>query len=301
MTQPFTCPVCGGNEAIAALTLVDRFAPPGQRGAFPLVRCAACGLLRLHPPPDAPTLERAYSSSYAPHTRPGLSGRAKGLLERWSVRRLPAHVAAPNRVLDVGCATGNLLLAIRRAGNEAVTGVEPVEAAASVARSRGLTVHHGTIEDARFPDAAFDTVILSHTLEHVQDPGATLREVRRVLAPGGSVVLWLPNVESLEARLLKTWWIGYDAPRHLTTFSITTVTRALEASGLRVTRVTHEAVGVEWAWALRLWLRDRWPATERALRPLHPFTIVAATPLAALGALLGRSGRVRVIATKTRE
>jgi 2-polyprenyl-3-methyl-5-hydroxy-6-metoxy-1,4-benzoquinol methylase len=288
--------VCGGNEAAPALTLVDRFAPPGTRVPFPLARCATCGLLRLHPQPDASTLEQAYSASYAPHTRPGLSGRAKGLLERWSVRRLSTHLAAPKRVLDVGCARGDLLLAILRAGNETVMGVEPVEAAASVARSRGLTVHHGTIDQARFPDHSFDTVILSHTLEHVPDPGTTLREVRRVLAPGGALILWLPNVESLEARLLRTWWIGYDAPRHLTTFGVSTLTRALESSGLRVTRVTHEAVGVEWAWALRLWLRDRWPSTERALRPLHPFTIVAATALAALGALLKRSGRVRVIA-----
>jgi 2-polyprenyl-3-methyl-5-hydroxy-6-metoxy-1,4-benzoquinol methylase len=294
----FQCPVCGGNEAVPALTLVDRFAPPESRVPFPLARCRACGLLRLHPRPDDQTLREAYSASYAPHTRPGLSGRAKGLLERWSVRRMSNHFAEPKRVLDIGCATGDLLLAIRRAGNDAVTGVEPVEAAVTVARARGLDVRHGTIEDARFPSVRYDTIVLSHTLEHVPDPGATLREVRRVLAPGGSVIIWLPNVESFEARLLKSWWIGYDAPRHLTTFGVTTLTRALEASGLRVTRVTHEAIGVEWAWALRLWLRDRWPSTERVLRLLHPMTIVGATPLAALGALVRRSGRVRVIAER---
>lgn len=294
----FVCPVCGGEDAAPVLTLVDRFAPRERRVPFPLVRCRTCGLLRLHPPPDERALAEAYSASYAPHTRPGLSGRAKGLLEHWSVRRLARYLGAPNRVLDIGCATGDLLLAIRRAGNPSVTGVEPVEAAVTAARARGLTVHHGAVEDARFPDAAFDTVILSHTLEHVRDPAATLREVRRILVPGGALILWLPNVESIEARLLRTWWIGYDAPRHLTTFGITTLTRSLEASGLRVERVTHEAVGVEWAWALRLWLRDRWPATERVLRPLHPVTILVATPFAALGAITGRSGRVRVIARR---
>ncbi|HUG17041.1 MAG TPA: class I SAM-dependent methyltransferase, partial [Thermomicrobiales bacterium] len=233
-TPSFLCPVCGGHEADPALTLVDRFAPPEERAPFPLARCRDCGLLRLHPPPDARTLREAYTAFYAPHTRPGLSGRAKGLLERWSVRRLSAHFATPKRVLDIGCATGDLLLAIRDAGNERVVGVEPVAAAVAVARSRGLTIHHATIEEAGFSDESFDTVVLSHTLEHVPDPGATLREVRRVLAPGGAVILWLPNVESLEARLLKTWWIGYDAPRHLTVFDVSTLTRALEASGLRV-------------------------------------------------------------------
>lgn len=298
ISASFKCPVCLGNTADDALTLVDRFAPPDVRETFPIVRCQSCGLLRLHPQPDEATLHKAYSATYAPHTRPGLSGRAKGLLEHWSVRRLAPQMAAPKRVLDVGCATGDLLLAIKRAGNPDVTGVEPVEAAVLVAQSRGLVVHHGTIESADFADGRFDTVILSHTLEHVTDPAATLREVRRVLAPGGALILWLPNVESVEARLLKTWWIGFDAPRHLTTFGVSTLARALEVSGLRVVSVTHEAVGVEWAWALRLWLRERWPAAERILRPLHPLTIVAATPLAGLGAVLRRSGRVRVIARK---
>ncbi len=265
---------------------------------FPLVRCAGCGLLRLHPQPDAATLAAAYGPGYTPHERSGLSGRAKSWLERRSVRQLRRELAAPRRVLDVGCATGELLTAIRAAGNPHVTGVETGELAARVARRKGLAVRTGELADARFPDASFDTVILSHTLEHVPDPAATLAEVARVLRPGGALILWLPNAESIEAALLRTWWIGYDAPRHLTTFGVTTLRRTLATASLNVAEIRHEAVGLEWVWALRLLARDRLPVAEPLLRRLHPLLIAAATPLATVGAALGRSGRVRVIAVK---
>jgi SAM-dependent methyltransferase len=201
-------------------------------------------------------------------------------------------------VLDVGCATGELLLAVREAGNANVAGVEPGERAASVARERGLNIYSGLLEDAAIESDSVDMVVMSHTLEHVRDPVATLREALRVLRPGGALLLWLPNVESVEARVLGRYWIGYDPPRHLTTFGVSTLTRALDLAGFRVAQVRHETVGLEWAWAVRLAARERSPALERVLARLHPLLIVAATPLAAIGALTRRSGRVRVIAVK---
>jgi SAM-dependent methyltransferase len=292
----FTCPLCASTHARQERVLRDLFAPRGVQGQFPLVRCANCGVLRLHPQPAAETLAAAYSASYAPHTRPGLSGRAKGWLERRAARRMQDVFGAPRRVLDVGCATGDLLLAIRACGNPRVTGVELSPSAANVARRRGLDVHIGALEDAAFADASFDTLLLSHTLEHVPEPLATLREAARVLVPSGAIVIWLPNAASIEARVLRGYWIGYDAPRHLTTFSVGTLSEALRLAGFRVRHVRHEALGLEWAWALRLWLRERWPASERLLAPAHAVLIVLATPLAAVGALTGRSGRIRVIA-----
>lgn len=283
----FRCPLCGGMtaELIAELP-------------HPLVRCVTCDLLRLHPSPDDATLATAYASDYAPHSRVGISGRAKGWLERRSVRQLRRYLAPPQRVLDVGCATGELLMAVRVAGNRNVVGVELSQDAAKMARSRGLDVHSGTLEDAAFPDEHFETVIASHTLEHVPDPVVTLREMHRILSPGGAVILWLPNVESVEARMLGTRWIGYDPPRHLTTFGVSTLTRALDTTGFRVVEIRHEAVGLEWAWGFRSWLGERRPGIERVAARLHPMLIIAATPLAMIGAATGQSGRIRVVAVK---
>lgn len=300
----FHCPVCGSVNAEMVMELPHRSGPSPTGGEkvgdvrFALVRCTSCSLLRLHPLPDEVMLAAAYAEGYAPHSRTGISGRGKSWLERRSVRQLQHYLAPPRRVLDVGCATGELLQAIREAGNPNVIGVELGEGAAGVARERGLDVHTGTLEDARLPDCGVDTIIASHTLEHVPEPVGTLREMFRILRPGGAIILWLPNAQSIEARVLGRRWIGYDPPRHLTTFGVSTLGRALMEAGFRTVEVRHEAVGLEWAWGFRHWLRERRPALERAIAPMHPLLIVAATPLAAIGALVGRSGRIRVIAVK---
>lgn len=265
---------------------------------FPLVECADCGLLRLHPQPSAEMLSAAYPPDYAPFQRPGLAGRAKGWLERRSVRGLWDYFEPPRKVLDVGCAGGELLAAIRDAGNPEVVGVEPDVTAASAARARGIPVVQGFLTDAGFEDGEFMTVTASHTIEHVEQPGEFLAEVNRVLKPGGAVILQLPNADSTEARLLGRYWIGYDAPRHLTTFSATTIRHMLEGTGFRLVRLDHESVGLEWAWGLRLWLRQRWPNAEPVMRRLHAGLIVLFTPFSMVSARRRRSGRIRVIGIK---
>lgn len=295
MTERFTCPLCGGTLYEPVIELRDRITRSTTE-PFRLVRCQDCNLMRLYPAPDDETLARSYTADYAPHVRPGLSGRVKGALERRSVRLLRDYVGPPNRVLDVGCATGDLLLAIRSRGNPHIRGVELGDDAASIARSRGLDVVTGDLESAGYADRSFDTVLASHTIEHVPDPVAFLREVRRVLTPGGHVLLWLPNADSVEASVLRRYWIGYDAPRHLTTFSAGTLGRALRATGFTVEEIHHEAAGLEWAWGVRLLARDILPFAEPFFRRLHTPLIVALSPLSFMSSRMRRSGRIRVIA-----
>jgi len=297
MPETFICPLCQGEACHPVKILMDIMMRTSDC-EFQLVRCRSCGLMRLHPAPDDRTLARSYSTDYLPHTRPGLSGKAKGVLERRSVRLLWDFLGPPARVLDVGCATGDLLAAIRARGNSNLTGVEPGPEASRVARDRGLDVRTGVLESERFASSSFDTVLISHTIEHVRDPVAFLAEVERILAPGGHVLLWLPNVDSIEARLFGRFWIGFDAPRHLSTFSAGTIGRTLAVTGFQVVEICHEAVGLEWAWGIRLLIRSRVPAAEGVHARLHPLLIVVFSPLAWLSSRLRKSGRIRVIARK---
>lgn len=297
MPEAFRCPLCGGSDFDVVLQTHDRVMRTSDE-QFRLVRCRGCGLLRVYSQPDSATLSASYASDYAPHVRPGLSGWAKGVLERRSVRMLQEYVGAPKQVVDIGCATGDLLLAVRRAGNPHVTGVETGAGAAESARQRGLDVVTGDLVSASFSSGSFDTALVSHTLEHVGDPVAFLAEVRRILKPGGAVLLWLPNVDSVEARIWRRYWIGYDVPRHLTTFSTGTLGRALRSTGFTVQDIRHEAVGLEWAWGVRLLVREYLPASERFFARAHSLLIVAFSPLAFLSSRLRRSGRIRVIAIR---
>jgi SAM-dependent methyltransferase len=295
--QAFRCPLCGNDSATIVRVLHDRIAQTSAED-FSLARCGRCGLFRLHPQPTAETLDRAYPDEYAPFNRPGLSGKAKRWLERKGVQDLWDYLRPPRAILDVGCAGGELLDMIRRAGNNDVHGLEPDSYAAGRARERGIPVTEGYLESARFPPASFSTVLLDHVLEHVDDPDIFMGHVGNIVVGGGAVVVWIPNVDSDAARFLGKYWMGYDAPRHLTTFSFATLSALLDKHGFRVVRVHHERSGLEWAWGLRLWAREHVAGMEPLLRRLHAPLILLATPLGVWSARRRRSGRVRVVAVR---
>jgi SAM-dependent methyltransferase len=295
------CDLCGANDTEPLRQLRDRmFETTAQ--TFQLVRCRRCGLLYLNPRPPVSELGRYYRDDYAPFARHGLAARVKSLTFRREVAALWPLLAPPKRVIDVGCATGELLQSIQAHGNDNLLGIEPSATAAEIARTRWeLEVITGTLEDACLPAASVDTALLAHTAEHLPSPSRTFAELRRVVKPGGAVVLWLPNADSWAARLLGDWWIGYDAPRHLYDCTPASLARVLRQSGFAVRSIRHEWIGLEWSWALRLRLRDRRPESRLngILAALHPVLTAALTPPAALAALAHRGGRIRVVARRS--
>lgn len=121
------------------------------------------------------------------------------------------------RLLDVGCGNGALLEVAERLGWRA-EGIDFDPAAVAVAVDRGLRARPGRLDDYSFAAAAFDLIVLSHVIEHLDDPISTLRECRRLLAPGGSVLVVTPNAESLGHRVFAQNWRGLEVPRHLRIF-----------------------------------------------------------------------------------
>ena len=112
------------------------------------------------------------------------------------------------RVLDVGCATGFSLIAAGQRGWEA-EGIECSEFCVQYARSRGLTVHHGSLRDYPGKEGSLDAITMWDYLEHSPDPLGDLRASRSLLKPGGITLLSIPNVDSWSYRLLGKKWIGF--------------------------------------------------------------------------------------------
>ncbi len=246
-------------------------------------------------------MDRYYAADYAPFSRSGIAGRIK----RWTVARevdqLWEILKPPARVVDVGSATGDLLSAIRARGNPQVLGIEPSEHAARLARERaGIETITGTLEDAELPSSSVDVMLMSHTIEHLPSPTRTLAEIGRVLTADGILILWLPNAASLAAHRLGKWWIGYDAPRHFHDFTLESLTWLLAGRGFEIRSVHHEWIGLEWSWALRLMVHERWHSrtVDAALARLHPLLTLAFTPVSTVASLLHRAGRIRVVAAR---
>lgn len=103
-----------------------------------------------------------------------------------------------NKLLDVGCDDGLRTLQFAAAADaKDLYGLEPVVDRASEARSRGIQVHVGGIEDGLpYEDGSFDIVLSNQVIEHVHDTDAFVRECARVLAPDGTLIVSTENLAS---------------------------------------------------------------------------------------------------------
>ncbi len=202
---------------------------------FAVQLCRHCGLARTTPPVPPDELAHYYPQGYY-----GRGKRYSSVLERlldwlYSFRGRLIEIAnglEPGRVLDVGCGRGLLLQQLRKRGWE-VTGTELSEDSASYARDvLRIDVRTADVIDLELPSDYFDTVILWHVLEHIPDPAALLAEVTRLLRPGGTLLVAVPNFGSWEARWGRDRWFHLDVPRHLNHFTPPVLRAMLNQAGL---------------------------------------------------------------------
>jgi 2-polyprenyl-3-methyl-5-hydroxy-6-metoxy-1,4-benzoquinol methylase len=214
----------------------DRWMEMG--GTFGFARCAACRQVYLRERPPQDDLARYYPPGYIRR------GRAPEALRRWMRRRDQAPrvrlaAAQPGRrLLDVGCATGEFLAAMRAVG-WVVAGVEPAPWAVAEASAKGLPVWPTTVGTAALPPAAFDVATLWDVIEHLAAPRQDLKAIARSLRPSGRLIATTPVLDGWEARLYGDRWPGWDAPRHLLIFERDTLASLLRSCGFHP---------VAWTW-----------------------------------------------------
>jgi 2-polyprenyl-3-methyl-5-hydroxy-6-metoxy-1,4-benzoquinol methylase len=289
------CPLC--SAPTAAVLCVERDLALGVPGRFPLARCERCGLLYQNPRVRRDQLDRLYPADYPPHARDPELGRVlrdRSAAVRWVLaRRLGyAHLAADGvaprvrlgarlrqrrvvknfppwigggRLLDVGCASGQFLTQMAAVGWR-VSGIEFDHEAAAKARTVTPDVLVGDPAQLTLPRAAFDVVTAFHVVEHLPDPAGAVRNMLTWLAPGGLLVIEVPNVGGWGGALFGRYWSGLDFPRHLIHFTPATMGALVERCGGRVVK--------EWHWSkprwiirsARFWLAAREGALARAAR-----------------------------------
>ena len=143
-----------------------------------------------------------------------------------------------------------------RVGMEA-EGIDPSEFAVSAAREAGLNVRRGILQEAAYPTARFDVITMCQVLEHTDNPLEILGECRRILKPGGELVVGVPNFDSLVFALVKSSWIGLQLPTHLQHFSPTSLRLVAESAGFIVESISTNSTKEGIASELATWLRRR--------------------------------------------
>lgn len=211
-----------------------------SKETFDLFHDMNLDLLATLPRPALQNLPKYYESEdYISHTdgKRSLFEKAYHFIKNIALKNKTDLIAklqnGKGDLLDIGAGTGDFLAAAKTAGWQ-VTGSEPSEKARNIAKKKGIMLSENTTD---FQDQSFDVVTMWHVLEHVSDPTAQIKELKRLLKPNGSLIVAVPNFNSFDAKHYGMFWAAYDVPRHLWHFSKTAISKLFEAENMIVQQV----------------------------------------------------------------
>lgn len=207
-------------------------------GDWRVVMCGGCGLIRQWPPLPEEQAAAIYGSIYPAAAATGRSAPAparKAGRDSLNLRdEIVGRHGRPGRMLDIGCSYGELVGLFACTEWQAI-GIDVCASAVEEARRRGLDCRVSSVEGFH-PEKPFDTIAMSHVLEHVPDPLAALGRIKTWLAPGGTLHIRVPNVDAPPLRRCRAVFVGELKPyEHLFYYSATTLARALRKAGFSCT------------------------------------------------------------------
>ena len=225
----FFCSSCGCNSS------KDEWSYKGGDRKFSVLWCKNCGLGRLNPFPNIEELNRLYSRqpvyglNYRNESHGGFPIR---------VKRLSELIPQRGRLLDIGSGLGYFLKIAQDDGWE-VEGVEPrPEAVKYCYENFGIKVHEGFLENFESKPGIYDVITLWDVLEHVSDHIQFVERCIDLLAPGGILVLAIPNASGWPARIFKERW-RYVMPTHLNYFTMRYIEQILSKRNIVIERADH--------------------------------------------------------------
>ncbi len=245
LTEDLPCNLCGSRDAQvlypssmnnSSPSAADYRCTSSTYGIHPpIVRCRQCGLVYANPRWQSSLVRASYSAVEDPTYLVEREGRVLTFRRNLApIQALIEKNSHTRRLLDVGCYIGVMVELAQESGWEA-WGVEPSTWASEQARSRGLRVLTGTLSEATLEGGYFDVVTMWDVIEHVTDPMTEVRNVYRVLKPGGLFAVHTIDIESAFARLLGRHW-PWLMEMHLFYFSPRTLSRMLKQAGFQVLR-----------------------------------------------------------------
>jgi 2-polyprenyl-3-methyl-5-hydroxy-6-metoxy-1,4-benzoquinol methylase len=222
------CHVCRSKNVL-------RFSNPATAHlAFPLFICRDCNFIFVHPVPD---LSGVYSYSDVPEF-----GEGESLWNARFLESIEKYAQPKGSLLEIGFGDASFLKLAHERGWE----VHGVDLSPLFVRHASETlglpnIKEGTIEGAGFPDNSFDVIAAFNFIEHVPDPLETLKLLRRLLRPEGTLALLCPNLSGIYHLVAPEIFNGQEPlniswvpPMHLSYFNKSNFKRLLESAGFAI-------------------------------------------------------------------
>jgi SAM-dependent methyltransferase len=201
---------------------------------FAIVRCADCRHVFVNPRLKPAVNDDIYARYWRSHEPAKLGLSAYG---DYVCRQLSA-LGGAGRLLDFGCGWGSVLNAARAAGWTA-TGIEVDERKVAFCNERGLDAVYGDLLDRPFAEGSFDAAIAEQVFEHLYAPVAYMKELHRVLAPGGLLYVAVPNFGGVAAKLRRADWEYVHPASHVRYFDRNSLADLAQRCGFEVLQPTY--------------------------------------------------------------
>ena len=255
----------------------------GYRDAFNYYECSKCGCVQIDEvPANLPkyyppnyysfqsdgALKKVLKGSWAEYSHSGRSwiggllavfmGKHQGVE---SVSRVKA--ARDAAILDVGCGSGDLLKLLHGLGFTNLTGADPF-IQAEIRYPNGIVVLKKHLTEI---SQTYDLIMLHHSFEHMTNPVEIIAQAKRLLKPGGTLVIRVPIAASYAWKHYKADWVQLDPPRHIFLPSVKSIQILAERAGLRFGQVVHESNEFQF-WGSEQYLQDIPLMDPRSVAPL---------------------------------
>jgi len=237
------CWVCGSSDVVLWKTGLSaqslrpedfRITDAGYGKTLELFRCQECAFI-FAGTASGPEIVSLYAAMHDEGYEQTSSSRL--LQMQWLLRSASRLRPTARSLLDIGAGTGLMLMAAEQMGI-VPTGIEPSEAEVQFGRSRmpGTRFLTGTLPHPELTGEIFDIVCLVDVIEHVCSPVKLLQDAKKMLAPGGLIVVVTPDINSFAARRFGTRWWHFRLA-HVGYFAEPTFRMAAEKAGLAVERM----------------------------------------------------------------
>jgi 2-polyprenyl-3-methyl-5-hydroxy-6-metoxy-1,4-benzoquinol methylase len=257
---PVQCCICKSNNAKLVGEGKD-FEYNSSSDTFFAMKCNTCSLVYLNPRPDISEFEKIYPKNYHAFDFSvkdfGIVYKIRSRLEAKRLLSWCDGLPDDARILDVGCGDGFHLNLLRQYGKKSWTpeGIDMDKRAIDMAQKAGLTVHRGSVETIDLPLNSYDLAFTVQTIEHVEKPDEVLNGIRKLLKPGGRLVIVTDNTDSLDFKFFKkNYWGGYHFPRHWNLFNKSSLTKLAKKTGFEVVSLSTQVSPVNWVYTIHNWL-----------------------------------------------
>jgi 2-polyprenyl-3-methyl-5-hydroxy-6-metoxy-1,4-benzoquinol methylase len=227
-------------------------------------RCDDCRLVFTFPQLSDAELNAYFNESYLsfqPIDRAGFFQRLKGWIKQktleqyygygtkhwWRIFFWPFSIPVahfPDRLeggtlMDVGCGGGNYLVEAQKLGWK-VSGIDPSPISVEVTKKRGFAdVREGDLLSVDLPENAYDVVAMFHVFEHVHNPHDALEKAKKILKPGGQLIIGVPNFASAGSAVHRSWWAGLSFPLHYFHYDRHSLKKVLEEHGFTIEKIRY--------------------------------------------------------------